>query len=116
MGFGVHVCQSLKTVTHVGWSLGQSFSVQGRDTVQHHTTDEEQVMEQESGTEGFQIQTSTKMPDALEDNKGQDLEPDKASLPAKSHEQADGHSGGFLEPWTNVEVLEPSESNKPNVE
>lgn len=73
-------------------------------------------MEQESSTQGFRAQTSTKMPDALEDNTVQDLEPDKVSLPAKSHEQADGHGGGFLEPWINVEVLEPSESDSANVE
>lgn len=116
MGLWVHVCQSPRTVTHVGWRLGQSFSVQGSDTTQHHTMDEEQVMEQESGTQGFQTQASTKMPDALYDNKVQTFEPEKASLPAKSHVQADEHDGGFLEPWTNVEVLEPSESGNPNVE
>lgn len=116
MGLWVHVCQSPRTVTHVEWSLGQLFSVQGRDTTQHYTMDEEQVMEQESGTQDCRTQASKKMPDALEESKVQDLEPGKTSLPAKSHEPADSHGEGFLEPWTNVEVLEPSESNSPNVE
>lgn len=73
-------------------------------------------MEQESGTQSFPTQTSTKMPDASKDDAVHDSKPDKASLLAKSHEQVDGHGGGFLDPSTNVAVLEPSEPDKSNVE
>lgn len=78
--------------------------------------DEEQVTEQESGTQASRTQTSTKMSDATKDNDVQDPEPDKASLPAESHEQADGRGEVFLEPRTDVEVPESSESDEPNVE
>lgn len=73
-------------------------------------------MEQESGTQGLRAQTSTKMPDASEDDDVRDSKPEKASSPAKNHEQVDGHGGGFLDPRTNVAVLEPSEPDKSNVE
>lgn len=78
--------------------------------------DEEKVTEQESGTQDLRAQTSTKMPDATNDDDVQVPEPDEASLPAESHEQADCHGGVLLEPRTDVEVPESSESDEPNVE
>lgn len=78
--------------------------------------DEEQVTEQESGTQGSRTQTPTKMPDATKDGDVQDPEPDEASLSAEIHEQADSHGGALLEPRTHVEVPESSESYEPNVE
>lgn len=78
--------------------------------------DEKQVVQQEADTKAFRTQASTKMPDPTEVDGVQDSVPGKASLPAKGHEQADDHGEGFLEPRTNVTVLEPSESENPNVE
>lgn len=78
--------------------------------------DEEQVPEQESGTQGLGAETSMMMPDATKDNDLQNPEPDKASLPAESHEQANGHDEVFLDPRVEVEVPKSSKSGEPNVE